>query len=63
MGSTVPLLQLKAVDDDIYYTRSQLLELRPKVRFARLLPRGSSERNGRRQIAPWLDTHTVEASQ
>jgi hypothetical protein len=68
------LLQLKVADDHIRYTRSQLLQLRLQMlRYARSLPRGSSQRNDRRQIAAslrnlfrskkWLDAHTVEGSQ
>jgi hypothetical protein len=53
------------------YTTTELVELRRQMlRFARSLPRGSSERIERRQIAAslrslfknrrWLDGHTVE---
>ena len=61
-------------DDHTLYTPSQLVQLRRQLlRYARSLPRGSSERNDRRQIASslrclfrdknWLDAHTVEGSQ
>jgi len=70
----MPSLQLKFADDQAQYTRSQLLQLRRQMlRYARSLPRGSPERNERRQIASslrnlfrkkeWLDAHTVEGSQ
>ena len=70
----MPSLQLKFADDQAQYTYSQLLQLRRQMlRYARSLPRGSSERNDRRQIASslrsllrnkmWLDAHTVEGSQ
>jgi hypothetical protein len=53
------------------YTMAELIELRrTMLRFARSLPRGSSERIERRQIAAslrslfknkrWLDAHVVE---
>ena len=69
----MPLLQLKPAEDHTYYTLSQLVQLRRQMlRYARSLPRGSSERNERRQIASslrslfrnkkWLDAHTVEGS-
>jgi len=64
----MPTLQLKLVDDQ--NTNSQLLQLRRQMlRCARSWPRGSSERNQRRQTAAslrslvgnneWLDAHTV----
>jgi hypothetical protein len=67
----MPSLQLKMVQDNTLYTISQLVELRRQMlRFARCLPRGSSERIERRQIAAslrslfknkrWLDAHVVE---
>jgi hypothetical protein len=70
----MPSPQLRLAQDNTRYTISELLELRRKMlRYARLLPRGSSERNERRQIASslrslfrnkkWLDAHTVEGSQ
>ena len=70
----MPSLKLTLADDHTLYTHSQLLELRRKMlRYARLLPRGSVERNERRQIASslrslfrnkaWLAAHTVEGSQ
>jgi hypothetical protein len=46
----MPSLQLKPVDDRTRYTISQLIQLQ-MLRYARSLPRGSSERNERRQIA------------
>jgi hypothetical protein len=66
----MPTLQLKLVDDQTRYTNSQLLQLRRQMlRYARSWPRGSSERNQRRQTAAslrslfgnkeWLDAHTV----
>jgi len=69
----MPSLQLKLVEDQTRYTRSELVQLRRQMLlFARSLPRGSPERNGRRQIAAslrrlfgnrkWLDAHTVEGS-
>jgi hypothetical protein len=53
------------------YTMAELIELRRQMlRFARSLPRGSSERIERRPVAAslrnlfknkrWLDAHTVE---
>jgi hypothetical protein len=68
------LLQLKVADDHIRYTHAQLLQLRRQMlRYARSQPRGSSQRNDRRQIAAslrglfrskkWLDANTVEGSQ
>jgi hypothetical protein len=65
----MPSLQLKLVDDQTRYTNSQLLQLRRQMlRCARSWPRGSSERNQRRQTAAslrslsrnkeWLDAHT-----
>ena len=70
----MPLLQLKVAYEKTRYTFSQLVELRRQMlRYARSLPRGSSERNGRRQIAAslrslfksekWLDTHTNDGRQ
>jgi hypothetical protein len=63
-------LQLNLLDDQTRFTTSQLLQLRRQMlRYARPLPRGSSERNQRRQTAAslrslfaneeWLDAHTV----
>jgi hypothetical protein len=68
--SIMPSLQLKLVNDQARYTNSQLLQLRRQMlRYARSWPRGSSERNQRRQTAAslrsllgnkeWLDAHTV----
>jgi hypothetical protein len=68
----MPSLQLKMVQDNTLYTVSQLVQLRRQMlRFARSLPRGSSERIERRQIAAslrslsknkrWLDAHIGEA--
>jgi hypothetical protein len=62
---------LKIANDQAQYTHPQLLQLRRQMlQYARSLPRGSSERNDRRQIASslrslfrnkkWLDAHTVE---
>lgn len=73
-GAIMPSLQLKLVEDQTRYTRAELVQLRRRMLlFARSLPRGSPERNGRRQIAAslrslfrnkrWLDAHTVEGSQ
>jgi hypothetical protein len=70
----MPSLQPKFADDQAQYTHAQLLQLRRQMlRYARSLPRGSSDRNERRQIASslrnlfrnkkWLDAHTVEGSQ
>jgi hypothetical protein len=70
----MPSLKLTFAEDHTLYTHSQLLELRRKMlEYARLLPRGSIERNERRQIAcslrslfrnkAWLDAHTVEGSE
>ena len=70
----MPSLQLKLVEDQTRYTRAELVQLRRRMLlFAGSLPRGSPERNGRRQIAAslrslfrnkrWLDAHTVEGSQ
>jgi len=66
-------LQLKLTEDHTRYTHSQLLQLRRQMLpYARSLPRGSSERNERRQIASslrslfrdkkWMDVHSVEGS-
>jgi hypothetical protein len=66
----MPSLQLKLVDDQTRYTNAQLLQLRRQMlRYARSWPRGSSERNQRRQTAAslrslfgnkeWLNAHTV----
>jgi hypothetical protein len=66
----MPALQLKLVDDQTRYTNSQLIQLRRQMlRYARSWPRGSSERNQRRQTAAslrtlvgnkeWLDAHSV----
>ena len=65
----MPLLQLKLTQDKTRYSYSQLLQLRRQMlRYARSWPRGSSERNQRRQTAgslrslfankEWLDVHT-----
>ena len=67
----MPLLQLKVAHERTRYTLSQLVQLRRQMlSYARSLPRGSSERNGRRQIAAslrnlfrnkkWLDAHDIE---
>src|SRR5664279_2025799 len=67
----MPSLQLKLTQDKTRYSFSQLLQLRRQMlRSARSLPRGSPERNDRRQIASslrslfrdkkWLGAHTVE---
>jgi hypothetical protein len=72
-GGIMPSLQLKLVDDRTRYTIAQLTQLRRQMlRFARSLPRGSHERNERRQIAAslrslfrnkvWRDVHTMEGS-
>ena len=46
----MPSLQLKMAQDNPVYTISQLVELRRQMlRFARSLPRGSSERIERRR--------------
>jgi hypothetical protein len=69
----MPSPKLKLVDDRTRYTTAQLIQLRRQMlRYARSLPRGSSERNERRQIAVslrslfrdklWRDAHTVEGS-
>jgi hypothetical protein len=51
----MPSLQLKMAQDNPVYTISQLVQLRRQMlRFARSLPRGSSDRNERRQIAASL---------
>jgi hypothetical protein len=51
----MPSLQLKMAQDNPVYTISQLVELRRQMlRFARSLPRGSSARNERRQVAASL---------
>jgi hypothetical protein len=66
----MPPLQLNLLDDQTRFTNSQLLQLRRQMlRYARSWPRGSSERNQRRQTAAslrslfgneeWLDAHTV----
>jgi hypothetical protein len=66
----MPSLPLKLVDHQTRYTNSQLVQLRRQMlRYARSWPRGSSERNQRRQTAAslrslfenkeWLDAHTV----
>jgi hypothetical protein len=73
-GSMMPSPQLKFADDQTRYTHSQLVQLRRQMlRFARSLPRGSTARIERRQIAASLrslfrnkarlDAHTVEGSQ
>ena len=70
-GRIMPLLQLKVAHERTRYTLSQLVQLRRQMlSYARSLPRGSSERNGRRQIAAslrnlfrnkkWLDAHDIE---
>jgi hypothetical protein len=67
----MPSLQLKVAYEQTRYTLSQLVQLRRQMlSYARSLPRGSSERNGRRQIAAslrnlfrnkkWLDAHNLE---
>jgi hypothetical protein len=67
----MPSLQLQMAQDNSSYSISQLVQLRRQMlRFARSLPRGSSERNERRQIAAslrglfrnkrWLDAHIGE---
>jgi hypothetical protein len=67
----MPSLQLKMAQNNPVYIISQLVQLRRQMlRFARSLPRGSSERNERRQIAAslrglfrnkrWLDAHIGE---
>jgi hypothetical protein len=67
----MPSLQLQISQDNSPYSISQLVQLRRQMlRFARSLPRGSSERNERRQIAAslrglfsnkrWLDAHIGE---
>jgi hypothetical protein len=67
----MPSLQLKMAQDNPVYTTSQLVQLRRQMlRFARSLPRGSSERNERRQIGAslgglfrskrWLAAHIGE---
>ena len=67
----MPSLQLKPADNHTRYTLSQLVQLRRQMlRFARSLPRGSSERIERRQIAAslrslfknkrWLDARIGE---
>jgi hypothetical protein len=67
----MPSLQLKMVQDNTRYSISQIVQLRRQMlRFARSLPRGSSDRNERRQIAAslrglfrnkrWLDAHIGE---
>jgi hypothetical protein len=69
----MPSLQLKPADEHARYSMSQLVQLRRQMlRFARSLPRGSSERKQRRQIAAslrrlfgnknWPDAHTVQGS-
>ena len=66
----MPSLPPRLLDDHTRYTNSQLLQLRQQMlRCARMWPRGSSERNQRRQTAAslrslfgnkeWLDAHTV----
>jgi hypothetical protein len=67
----MPSLRLKMVQDNTRYSISQIVQLRRQMlRFARSLPRGSSDRNERRQIAAslrglfrnkrWLDAHIGE---
>jgi hypothetical protein len=69
----MPSLKLSFAEDHTLYTHPQLLELRRKMlSYARSLPRGSVERNERRQIASslrslfrnkaWLAAYTVEGS-
>jgi hypothetical protein len=66
----MPSLQLKVAYKQTRYTLSQLVQLRRQMLgYARSLPRGSSERNGRPQIAAslrnlfrskkWLDAHNL----
>ena len=66
----MPSLPLSLLDERTRFTNSQLLQLRRQMlRYARSWPRGSSERNQRRQTAAslrslfgnkeWLDAHTV----
>ena len=66
----MPALQLKLVGDQTRYTNSQLIQLRRQMlRYARSWPRGSSERDQRRQTAAslrrlsgnkkWLDAHAA----
>jgi hypothetical protein len=51
----MPSPQLKLLDNHTRYNNAQLLQLRRQMpRYARSLPRGSSERNDRRQIASSL---------
>ena len=70
----MPSIQLKLAQNNTRYSFSQLLQLRRQMlRYARSFPRGSFERNDRRQIASslrslfrdknWLDAHTVERTQ
>ena len=67
----MPSLRLKMVQDNTRYSISQIVQLRRQMlRIARSLPRGSSDRNERRQIAAslrglfrnkrWLDAHIGE---
>jgi len=67
----MPSLLLKLLDDSDRYTIAQMIQLRRQMlRFARSLPRGSSERNERRHIAVslrrlfrnkvWRDAHMME---
>ena len=66
----MPALELKLVEGQTRSTNSQFLQLRRQMlQCARSWPRGSSERNQRRQAAAslrrlfgnkeWLDAHTV----
>lgn len=72
-GGNMPSPRLKLLDDHTRYSTAQLVQLRRQMlRFARSLPRGSSERNDRRQIASslrslfrdkkWLGAHTLDVS-
>ena len=69
----MPSLLLKVLDDRDRFTIAQIVQLRRQMlRFARSLPRGSNERNERRQIAVslrrlfrnkvWRDAHMMEDS-
>jgi hypothetical protein len=65
---------LQRLQLDARYPIEHFVELRRQMlRYARSLPRGSSDRNERRQVAAslrrlfrnkkWLDDHTLEGSQ
>jgi hypothetical protein len=69
----MPSPRLALADDHTRYSVAQLVQLRRQMlRFARSLPRGSNERNERRQIAAslrglfrnraWRDVHAIEGS-